>query len=127
MEKFKEKKSIDFCENIMAILFIIFIVSVFISIFYNKAILGILSLLLSFPFALYSKICSKKEEYTQKFIEYIENKIKNAKTLEEFNKLYQEFEYLSTENNRFFLSFPNDLKSIQSRIIDCINLLEKIK
>ena len=127
MEKFKEKKSVIICNQIGSFTTLVFLLSVFISIFYPKALFGMFSLLVGLPLAIYVKIVSDKEKYTSTFIDYMELKIDNAKTLEEFKELNKEFDYLAIEDDRYVLSFPNDLKSIQSKIINSIKILEKLK
>jgi len=127
MEKFKEKKSVIICNQIGAFTTLVFLLSVFISIFYPKALFGMFSLLVGLPLAIYVKIVSDKEKYTSTFIDYMELKINNAKTLEEFKEIYKEFDYLAIEDDRYALSFPNDLKSLQSKIINSIKILEKLK
>lgn len=124
MEKFKEKRIVEIMNTIIAIIGLLFILSLLIGMFYHPFLFGFLLLPISIIPILISKSLSKKDEYTREFISYIKCKVKKAKSLNELNQILNEFELLAIENNMICLSFPTDIKIIYRDLISKIEILE---
>lgn len=124
MEKFKEKRIVKIMDGISASIAIMFFLSLIISIFCQKFLIGFLLIPIAIIPILISNWLSEKDKYTKQFILYIKGKIKNAKSLTELNEILNEFESLAIENNMIQLSFPADLKIIYRDLISKIEILE---
>ena len=129
MEKFKENK----IAKILSMLTVVFAITVLISaatgpIFKSEINLWIclISLILTVLFDLSEKIFSDKTKYTAEFIDYINDKIQNAKTLDEYIEIRKEFISLAVENNDFCLSYPRNLNQILNNLNVIINSLKKL-
>lgn len=128
MEKFKEKKIVNRLNIITIILMSCWFISLFIGIFFNINIIMLcfLLMLLALIFNLIALYLSNINKYTDEFIEYINNKINNAKSLDELYVIEKEFIYLAIENKSYCLSYPMTLKNIHRNINSKIEILEKL-
>lgn len=129
MEKFKENR----IAKVLGVLTVVFAISFFIGtatgpIFKSVINLWIclISLILAILFDISEKIFSDKTKYTSKFIQYINDKIQNAKTLDEYIEIRKEFISLAVEDNQFCLSYPRNLNQILNNLNVIINSLKKL-
>ena len=125
MEKFKEIKSVEVSNVIVAILMIAFLLCLFLSIFWHEFLIGILILPCSIPFAVFAFTASKRDEYTRNFIKLIENRLSKDVSLDDLKHTEMVFTHLAIENDRYCLSFPISLRKIHNEIICKIEILEK--
>lgn len=125
MEKFKEKIIVKISTAISIIMIVCWLMSLLIGAFYNPFLIGFLLLPIATIPMLITTICSDEKKYTRDFILYINNKISEAKTLDELEAILKEFESLAIENKTYCLSFPIALKAIHRDILSRISILEK--
>lgn len=132
MEPFKEKKfiiSLNYVLAFSAIMTVICFISLLTSdILFRASIIGFV---VFFPLALLSLILhtllETESAYTSKFISYINDKIQNATTLEEYIKIRNEFLELAVKDGMYNLSFPRSLKDIHGKLNVIIGSLQKLK
>jgi len=127
MEKLKQSKTFNILESITVSLFGLWLMSMIISIWNHNFLLGILLIPLAVIIHLTSKIFDKQPKYTEQFINYINNKLNNAVSLEQLINIRTEFEDLAIKNGMYNLSYSIDLKKIHSEIYAKIDVLSKIK
>lgn len=124
MEKFKEIRIVKISDYVSVTIALMFFLSLIIGAFYHPFLVGFLLLPIAIIPLLISKSLSKKDEYTRNFITYMKSKVKKAKSLNELNKILNEFESLAIEDNMICLSFPLDIKTMHRDIISKIEILE---
>lgn len=130
MEKFKEKRSTVIIGNISMVVAILGFLLLFSGIFTEIFILlGFALFLIGIGLigVLIASLRSTRDTYTRKFIIYMQEKLKSARTLEELQEIETEFFDLAVKNNQYCLSFPYNLREINSEIINKIDILEKIQ
>jgi hypothetical protein len=146
MKKFVEKKIVKIFNKITMILGISMLISLALSVLFmiigtlfpsSKPIVDplfvkFLSLILilptsALPFIIATHFLSKKSKYTKEFIEYIDNKISTATTLEELIEINTEFNELLLTNGKLNLSPSQELIDIKKEILNKIEILQLIE
>lgn len=125
MKKFKEKKIVNVLNIISLVLGLCWISSLVIGVFYHLFLFGFLLLPIAVIPILLSDFLSDKNEYTRRFIAYIQNKIDDAETLDELKSIRWEFLELATKDKMYCLSFPVNLRYIHRDLNSKIEILEK--
>ena len=126
MEKFEEKKIVNILQTVSVVLFFLFLTSLLLIILNEVFMFGFLFIPLSFLFLTISKIISNKGKYSSQFIDYMENKVNNSKTIGELEDCLNEFNFLVIRNGMYDLEYPTDLRRIHQKIINQIEILKKI-
>jgi flagellar biosynthesis protein FliP len=126
MRKFKEKKFVKVISQVAVTSFVLGILSLILS-FYNPIFVpGIFLFAVSLFLSLLSDFLSNRNNYTSEFLDYIDNKISNSNTLEELKETLREFGDLAIEKGTYRLSYPVSLKKRHQKLLDQIEILEKI-
>lgn len=128
MQEFKEKKIVKILDYIALTLIILGFLSLLLS-FIDLILLAcfIIFLLISIPFGILSFYFSDKNKYTNDFIKYIELKLSNVKTYTDLIEIKNEFNKLAIKDNVYCLSYPVNIKQLHNKILNQIEILEKIK
>jgi purine-cytosine permease-like protein len=128
MEKFKEKKIVKILDIVVIIMLLSFIINLCLVAFSKYFLLSLFLLPIILLIILIENFVSQKSEYTIEFLKYIENKLEKAVNLEDYNKILEEFTYLAISKYGLYeLSFPKTLRSLNNKILNQIQILEKIK
>ena len=130
MEPFKEKPYVKVLISILYFLTVTTILSLFIGIIFSKFFMFfvfVVSFIFTFIFAIVVLFTETKSKYTSVFITYIEEKMKNAVTIEEYTEIRNEFMELSVKDGIFILAYPKTLNRIILKIETILVLLEKIE
>lgn len=133
MKKFKEKKYVNILQIVGLICGLITVFSVPIGCFFESIIcvwLFLIGLPLTGLCLFLHEMLETRRKYTSDFITYINNKVQNAKTLDEYIEIRKEFINLAVENGIFCLAYPKDLNKMLGNlnvIIDSLKKLEEFK
>jgi len=127
MKEFKEKKIVEILNMIVVIIGILFILSLILAIINYKFLLGFLLLPCCLPFIILSWYFSDINEYTDKFLKYIQFELKEATNLDSLYHIKKEFERLAIKDKKYCLSYPQVLRKIHAEILNKIDILEKFK
>ena len=127
MKKFKENKVAEIAEYVSMILVICWFLGMFIGMFYHPFLVSFLLLPITIIPICISFYFSERNKYTVEFKIYIKDKISNARTLNDFENVLNEFERLAIEDKCYCLSYPLDLKNIHRDIYSKIEILKLIK
>jgi hypothetical protein len=127
MEKFKEKKIVNILDRITLSFLILLVLSFILLIFNDIFLFGLSFLLLAVITNSISEMLSQKRKYTNDFISYIEEKIKEVSSLDDLEELLSEFENLSIENGVYILDYPNTLRELHKNILSKIEIIKIIE
>jgi hypothetical protein len=146
MEKFVEKNVVKFFNIIKMVLGISMLISLTLTVLlmlvgitfpsskptvdplFIMFLFGVIILpTLALPFIIATHFLSKKVKYTKKFIEYIDNKLSTATTLEELININTEFKELLLTNGKLNLSPSQELIDIKKEINYKIEILDLIQ
>lgn len=125
MEKFKEKKIVNILDTVAICLFVIFILCLFIAFFNNIFLLAVVFFPISALLVIISSSMSDLNDYSEKFIIYMNSKIDKATTLQELLQIEEEFITLAIENDMYCLKFPHAIRKIHEKILNQIEILKK--
>ncbi len=130
MEPFKQSKTVVVLLMVSTLLLIIALISFFTFLFSDGKPIWFLTFLITFGIALIlhgiQVRLDKEEKYTREFMVYIEDRINKTKSLEDLLSVEKEFNRLAIKDGMYCLSFPHSLKTIQTKILSQIEILEKI-
>jgi len=125
MEKFKEKKIVKVFDSIVVVCAITLLLSLMFSLVNERCLIGFLVLPFGLVFTILSGILSKKNKYTDKFIEYIRRRLLEAVTIDDHLSILEEFKRLAMENNHYVLSYTESLRRLHEEIKTSILVLQK--
>jgi hypothetical protein len=127
MEKFKEKKIVNILDRITLSFLILLVLSFILLIFNDIFLFGLFFLLLAVITNSLSEMLSQKRKYTNDFISYIGEKIKEVSSLDDLEELISEFQNLSIENGRYILDYPNIIRELHKNILSKIEIIKIIE
>ena len=127
MEKFREKKIVNVLELIAISLFILGLICTILLFVHYIFLIGVIFFTIGALLVIVSSFISNKGKYSEKFIDYMNDKVSNSNNLFELKECLNEFEELAIKDGMYDLKYPYDLRRIHEKILYQIEILEKQK